>query len=220
MKKMIAFALALLAFAPAARAQSAYVAGAIGADVARTGSIDGMTQPGNGEALSFSLRLGAPVASRFGVEVDFTRPSMIERDDSPDVRILAAPVALALGPEFADLSLFPSSFKVHTEQRTTTVTASVFTWQEITPRFSMTYLAGVAFGRVERETSYSLGVPFPAIYPPTFASKTTHYDAGPMAGVEAGITLTEHGQIVPGVRMMSVGAGWIVRPSVGLRWGF
>jgi len=46
------------------------------------------------------------------------------------------------------------------------------------------------------------------------------YSARPMAGFEARIGLTDHVQLVPGVRMHGIQGGWLIRPSVGLSWKF
>src|SRR3954471_7099974 len=78
---------ALVLCASAAHAQGSYVAGSVSADVARMGSADHRDTPGTGEAVSWSLRAGGAITPRFGVELDFTRPSEIETDDTPDVSI-------------------------------------------------------------------------------------------------------------------------------------
>jgi hypothetical protein len=46
------------------------------------------------------------------------------------------------------------------------------------------------------------------------------YRAGPVAGVEARIWLTDQVQLVPGVRLHGLDGGWLVRSSVGLGWTF
>jgi hypothetical protein len=213
----------LLAGTTAAQAQSGYVGAAIAADIVRTGSFDGTAMSGTGEAVSFALRAAAPVTPRFGVEFEFARPAAIERDESPDVRILAdltgfdRAVAPALPPESAIFS-----YDVHTWQRNTTMTAAMTVAQPLSSRVSLVYLGGVAFGRIERRFRYSYGFPpyLAAIYPVTSETKGVTYEAGPMVGVEGRVGLTEHVQLAPGVRMVAIGEGWVVRPSVGLNWRF
>jgi hypothetical protein len=206
-------------FAGTAQAQP-YVAGSLSADIARTGTSDGIAWPGSGEALSFSLRVGAPVAPRFGVELDFTRPSEIVTDQEPDIRIL----------EFTRLAIdgltVPSApiigYQVHTEQRTTSLTAALWARQEVSPRFSLIYLGGIAFAKIDRTVTTKFNYPFalPAIYPPSYETASVDYAQGPMAGIEARIGLTDHVHLLPGLRLQAAGGGWIMRPAVGLGWTF
>lgn len=198
-----------------------YVAGALSADIARSGSSDGQNLAGSGEALSFSLRVGAPVTRWFGVELDFTRPSEIETNQAPDIRILSAYTALSL-----DGLTIPSTsivgYDVHTARRTTTITAGLWAKQEVSPRLSLVYLGGIAFARLDQTTSTTFNYPLPAlsIYPPAYEFTSVEYTQGPMAGIEARIALTDHAQLVPGLRLLAVGGGWIMRPAVGLGWVF
>jgi hypothetical protein len=227
---LVVAALTLVFWSAAAQAQPTYVAGSLGADIGRTSSAGGFDAPGTGEALSFSLRVGTGLTSRFGVELDFTRPSEIETDETPDVTILPAPryTIADLSQPFPALSL-PSlpisgilNYTFRTAQRTTTMTAAAWVRQEITPRFSLAYLGGIAFGRVERTVTTSFDIPpiLTSLYPPSFDVRTVDYEVGPMAGVEGRIGLTDHVQIVPGFRALSVGGGWILRPAVSLTWVF
>jgi hypothetical protein len=221
-------ALTLVLGGRAADAQPAYVAGSLGADIARTGSVGGTDAPGTGEALSFSLRAGTGLTSRFGAELDFTRPSEITTDETPDVSILPVPRDTFfpnLSVVLPDLPAFPLpgiGYRVRTTQRSTTITAAAWMRQEITPRIALVYLGGIAFGRVERTVTTSFDVPpiLASIYPPTFEAGTVDYRAGPMAGFEGRLGLAEHIQVIPGVRVLSVGSGWIVRPAVSLGWMF
>lgn len=212
--------LATLLMPAAARAQdaAAYVAGSLGADIARTGSVDENVSAGNGEALSFSLRVGAAIVPRFGVELDFTRPEPIEVDETPDVRILATSGLVQIYPPIASII----GWKVHTAQRNTTVTAAAWVRQDITPRVSMVYLGGLVFARVSRSIRSSFDfVPVAAsIYRPTYETKTVDYGRGPMGGLEARINLTDHAQLVPGVRLLAIEDAWIMRPAIALGWSF
>lgn len=221
----MALALVLLvAAAPPVRAQSGYIAGSLSADVVRTGSVDSTDMPGSGEAMSFSLRAGAAITPRFGVELDFTRPSEIETDQTPDIGILADIPYVVSG----DLILpsVPTSsilgYKIHTIQRTTTITASASARQEITPRFSLVYLGGIAFARMEQTvtTTFNYLPALASIYRPTYETKTVAYTPGPMVGFEGRVSLTDHVQVVPGIRMLSMAGQWIVRPAIGLGWSF
>ena len=143
-------------------AAQAYVAGALSADIARSGSSDGQKLPGSGEAFSFALRVGSPVTRAFGVELDFTRPSEIETDQTPDIRILSASALLAL-----DGLTVPSApirgYQIHTSRRTTTITASVWGKQEVSPKLSLVYLGGVAFARLQQTTKTTFDYLLPAL---------------------------------------------------------
>lgn len=202
-------------------AAQAYVAGALSADIARSGSSDDQKLPGSGEAFSFALRVGAPVTGAFGVELDFTRPSEIETDQTPDIRILSASALLAL-----DGLTVPSApiggYRIHTIRRATTITASIFGKQEVSPKLSLVYLGGIAFARLDQttKTTFDYALPALSIYPPAYEFTSVEYTQGPMAGIEARIALTDHAQLVPGLRLLSVGGGWIMRPAVALGWAF
>jgi len=222
--------LGALLWTSTARAQPVYVAGSVGADVGRTGSAGGSDAPGTGEAVAFSLRVGTGLTPRFGLELDFTRPSEIETDETLDYSILGVP-RNAITPDLlrvlSDVSL-PSlpipdivGYTVHTAQRATTMTAAAWARQEITPRLSLVYTGGIAFGRVERRITTTFGVPgIPeSIYPSTEV-RTVEYQAGPMAGFEGRLRVTGHVQLIPGVRVLSLGGGWVVRPAVSLGWMF
>jgi len=206
-------------------AQSGYVAGALNADMVRTGSVDDMDASGTGDALSFSLRLGGAITRNFGAEFDFTRPGEIETDQTPDIGILGDLnfVAAAEDPLLASISSARIiGYRIHTTTRTTTMTAALWGRQELAPRVSLVYLGGIAFARNEVKLSSSFDyIPLvAALYPRTLETRTIGYGTGPMAGVEARIGLSEHAQITPGVRMLSVAGGWTIRPGVALAWQF
>jgi len=219
---------ALVLYASAAHAQASYVAGSVSADVARMDTVNHTDAPGTGEAVSWSVRAGGAITPRFGVELDFTRASEIETDDRPDVSILGDLSYTFVGP--SDFLSFPGdvtlpsilSYNVHTAQRTSTITAAAWARQAITARVALVYLGGIAFGRVERTTTSSFDFPIPlaSIYVPSSELRTVDYTAGPMAGFEARIGLAQHVELVPGVRMMAAGGGWIIRPAVGIGWTF
>src|SRR4051812_29695486 len=133
---------ALVLCASAAHAQGSYVAGSVSADVARMGNVDYTDTPGTGEAVSWSLRAGGAITPRFGVELDFTRPSEIETNDTPDVSIFAnLPYTVVSSLTFAslpaDLTL-PSiaSYSIRTAQRTSTITAAAWARQALKPRIA------------------------------------------------------------------------------------
>ena len=217
-----------------ARGQSVYVAGAIGAEVVRTSSTEsaGSTfDAGSGEAFAGAIRVGTSIAPRFGVELEFYRPGEIEdNSDLPifvtDTIIGARPGGIIGGPlpDFGFSSIIAQTTRV----RTTTTSALVYARQPVGGRFEMVYLGGVGFSRVVREIDFGFPrviVPLPpGILPRSYSIRTTQYAVGPVVGVEMRAGMTEHMQLVAGLRAHTVGQsvvdGWMIRPSVGLAWKF
>jgi hypothetical protein len=231
MKQLLAITLLSIVLAPAAVHAQPYVAGSLSADIVRTGSSDTTTLPGSGEAFSFSLRAGAQVTPLFGIELDFTRPSEIETTQEPEFRTLDASVLTLIGVSPPSLPIL--GYRVHTAQRATTVTASAWARQDVSPRFAVVYLGGIAFARVERSVTTTFDFPDfprpvdfpvlitrPSIFPPSYQTTIVDYTQGPMAGIEGRLALTEHVQLAPGFRLLGIGGGWVMRPAVGLGWTF
>ena len=157
----------------------------------------------------------------FGVELDFTRPSEIETDQTPDIRILSASTLLTLDGLTVPAAPI-ANYEIHTAQRATTITAGLWAKQEVSPRLSIVYLGGIAFARLDQTTKTTFDYPLPvlSIYPPAYEYTSIEYTQGPMAGIEVRIAMTDHVQLVPGLRLLAVGGGWITRPAVGLGWAF
>lgn len=231
----VAVAMAGVFWTGTAGAQSVYVAGAIGAEIVRTSSTrsGGSTyDAGSGEAFAGAIRLGTAISERFGVELEFYRPGEIETDTGGPIYLPAAivdlypggPVANGLPP---DLS-FPSILSETSRVRAATTSALVFARQSLGTRVELVYLGGVGFSRVVREIEYGFGGRIPplelSILPPAYSSRTTQYAAGPVVGVEVRAGMTDHAQLVAGLRMHTVGQGvvdgWMIRPSAGLAWKF
>jgi hypothetical protein len=228
-----ASALALLmiaGLAKPARAQG-YVAASVLGDIARFNEYDsgGDDTSGSGEAIGFALRLGTAIGTRWGVELEFARPSEIESEFSPPyiltaVNVAAGPVPPSVGSPVVPDVYFPYSFRTEARRRNTTLSTSVWIGQPVTKRFALKYLAGIAFGRTSQDIDI-VYEPIPRLAPvitvPTRASTSaTTYDVGPLVGVEGEIGLTEHVQLIPGFRLHGVEGGWLLRPSVGLGWNF
>jgi hypothetical protein len=227
--------LMLGALSTSVRAQGAYVSASLIGDVVRNthSELSGTSDASRGgEAIGFALRVGTEVASIWGVEVEFARPSAIESEWSPDVIPLAdpgLPIATPGGTLFPDPGLvFPIfRYQIRTTQRYTTLSTMVWARQDLSERVSLAYLGGVSFQRTTQEIEFEFqpfptplpGVPSPTIYPPPTTESVT-YRAGPVAGVEARIGLTDQVQFVPGIRLHGLDGGWLVRSSVGLGWVF
>jgi len=230
MVQRIVIGLCLLVAAPAF-AQSTYVTGAVGADVFRTAHFEGRgiaDQNADGEALAFSLAVGTGVTDRWGVELGFTRPSEITRDLSPYPIPLGAALpgsSTALPgnvgvPAFV-LSTFQSTARL--ARRNTTLDAVAWARQMLNGRVDLVYSGGIAFTRVTETQSFDLSRLALPIYIP-FPTETTAYSVGPVVGMQARITMTDHLMLVPDIRLHSIptnGTGaWLLRPSIGLGWRF
>jgi len=213
-----------------ASGQSVYVAGAIGAEIVRTSSTEsgGSTfDAGSGEAFAGAIRVGTSIAPRFGVELEFYRPGEIEDSSDLPIFLPGSIIGTRPGGGFPDVGL-PYTLAQTTRVRTTTTSAVLYVRQPVGRRVELAYLGGVGFSRVVREID--LGFPGvvvplpPGILPQLYSTRTTQYAVGPVVGVEMRAGMTEHLQLVAGLRMHTVGQsvvdGWMIRPNVGLAWKF
>lgn len=223
------------ALAPPVFAQGAYVGAFLVGDVVRLDQYDSRTgDSGNGEAFGFGLRLGTPIGAKWGAEVEFVRPGEITTDQTPEFLPLPASIpnigrALPNVPGVLTVDVDPLtipafSYRFRSTQRRTTVSTSLWVRQEISPRFSLAYLGGVAFGRTNNEVEITYLISRPSILPippiaPTISESIT-YDVQPMVGVEGRIRMGGKVDLVPGLRMQGVSGGWLTRPAVGLAWAF
>lgn len=229
MRKLLVL-LGALATAQSVYAQGAYVSASLTGDIVRQNRVEstGSDQSSDGEAIGFALRVGSEIGRRWGVELEFARPSEITNDFSPGIVPLAAavgalPAGINVGGVVDPNAIFPTfSYRFRTTQRNTTLSSALWARQEISSRVSLVYLGGVGFHRKTSEMTMTfeprspIGIP---ILPP-FVSNSTTYDVGPFAGMEARIGLTAHAQLVPGIRLHGIQGGWLFRPSVGLGWMF
>jgi hypothetical protein len=208
------------------------VSASLTGDVVRQNRVEsvGRDQSGDGEAIGFALRVGTELGSRWGVELEFARPQTIENEFSPGIVPLSAatlfPGVTVEGIFPTDTAqIFPSfSYRIRTSQRNTMLSSAVWARQQISPRMSLVYLGGVGFHRTTSEVTLTfepgpprLGIPI--VLPPSVTNSTS-YDVGPFAGIEGRIGLTDHTQLVAGVRLHGIAGGWLFRPSVGLGWNF
>ena len=232
---MIRRATAAAAFLFAATvAAPAFAQGYIGAflvaDVVRLNQYDSrIGDSGSGEALGFALRLGTEVGRRWGIEVEFVRPGDITSDQLPDVYPLPASVtAERVLPSLPNVSVpdvsltFPAySYRFRSTQRRTTLSTALWVRQEISRRFSLAYVGGVAFGRTEQEIEIDYLPIRPVILPiPRSVNESIQYSVGPMVGVEGRIRMASQVNLVPGLRLHGFDGGWLIRPALGLAWIF
>jgi hypothetical protein len=222
-----AFCAATTVAAPAL-AQGSYVGAFLVADVVRQDQYDSRTgDSGNGEALGFALRLGAEIARRWGVELEFVRPGEITTDQAPQIiagfyELSAGSTVPGLPNVVPDASLiFPYSYRFRSTQRRTTLSTSLWVRQELSRRVSLAYLGGVAFGRTNNEVELSYLPIRPVILPiPPSITESITYNVGPMVGVEGRIRMGGQVYLVPGLRLHGNQGGWLIRPAVGLNWVF
>lgn len=222
-----------LAMVAPAWAQGTGVSALLVGDIVRFGGSEsgiGRSPSRDGEALTFGLRVDQALGSRWGVELEYVRGAEIERDFPPQILASASfefssistgvlvPVDYP-GPQFivGGRGALPT---YHVASRHSTVSTLGWYRQSIGDRTSLVYSAGIAFVIQEIETTYDFrGLPFQNTLP-AINNKSTNYSAAPIVGVDARISLTDHASVVPGVRVVAVNGGLLIRPSVGLRWQF
>jgi len=212
-------------------AQGAYVSASLTGDVLRLDNAQstGIDNSRGGEAIGFALRLGTELAPKWGVELEFARPAEIDTEISPGIVPLPALAFQSIGLDGTTLPgtnlVLPTySYRIRTSERHTTLSAGLWARQQLTPKVSLVYMGGAGFRRSTSEVSISFDpTPFlgiPIVRPSASVTNSTAYGVGPFVGVESRIGLTDHAQLVPGVRLHGVAGGWLFRPSVGLAWNF
>jgi hypothetical protein len=227
MRKLLVLLVVLLT-AQSVYAQGAYVSASLTGDLVRQNRVKnaGSDQSTDGEAIGFALRVGSELGRRWGVELEYARPQEIENDFAPGIVPLPAATLVpgVIGGFPTDAAqIFPTfSYRIRTSQRNAMISSAVWARQEISRRMSLVYLGGVGFHRTTSEVTLTFEPRLPIGIPigfPTVTSSTT-YDAGPFAGMEGRLGLTDHAHLVAGVRLHGIQGGWLFRPSVGLGWMF
>ena len=213
-------------------AQGAYVGAFLVGEIVRLDQYDSGTQDtGNGESFGFGLRLGSPIGAKWGVELEFVRPGESTRNPFPQSLPAIYQVTAVQGiPSLPNQVLYdplifpPISYEFRSTQRRSTLSTSLWVRQEISPRVSMVYLGGVAFGRTsgEVEITYTIGRPsiLPIVPISPLINESISYDVQPMVGVEGRIRMAGNVDLVPGLRLHGAQGGWLIRPAVGLSWNF
>ena len=223
--------------AASARAQSAYVAGTIGADVSRVSHTDAnfySSSPDGSETLSGSVRVGTRIGPSWGVELELVQSGRSHDQVTPVVSPLAtinsttsAPLISLPGFTFTSDSpnVIPIRF-VQSDIRQSHSDLDAVFWarQAVGGSVDLVYLGGVAFSRQRTEITQNVPTILQlfAPLPPNsaFRSTTITYGTRPLAGVEARIRFTSHVRLIPGVRLQGIADGWLLRPYVGLGWFF
>jgi hypothetical protein len=212
-------------------AQSPYVGADLVGDVLRnthSESTLGLDVPSGGEAIGFALRVGTPLGSRWGIELEFARPGEIETEFNgaiplaSSVEILTTLARAPGGITAAQLFPSPLPYRLRSSQRHSTLATMVWFNQSLSPKISLVYLAGMGFYRATYESEARFDIlpasTIPVVFPPI--TKTVTYGVRPLAGFEARIKLTDHVDLVPGVRLHGLESAWLLRPAVGLAWNF
>jgi len=215
-------------------AQSVYVGAAVAAEVVRTSSLKsgGTTYDnGSGEAFAGAIRVGTFLTERVGVELEYFRPGEIDSDAGGPIYLtdystttFSFTDSLIGGGSAPSYPIVSQSMRV----RTSTTSALLTARQRLGGRIELVYLGGVGFSRVVREIEYGfprLSIPVPAASViQNYTTRTTQYAAGPVVGIEMRAGMTDHAQLVAGLRVHTLGQsavdGWMIRPSVGLAWTF
>ena len=235
---MVRLVLTLLVvlFAASVRAQSAYVAGTIGADVSRVSHTDSnfYSSPDGTETLSGSVRVGSAIGPNWGVELEFVHSGRSHDQVTPSVQPLATATSITGAPPVAlqgftftsaSANVIPIRFvQSDVRQSHSDLDALIWVRQGVGGTVDLVYLGGVAFSRQRTEITQNfptiLGLLAPLPPNSAFRSTTISYGTRPLAGVEARIRFTSHVRLIPGVRLQGITEGWLLRPYVGLGWFF
>ncbi len=219
-----ALLLLLSVLSPAAvMAQPVYVGASLLADISRftTIEVDPSTfsneLTGGGETIGFSLVVGTALGDRWGVELEFVRPGVLEH--SVERQIELVPPGIPVPPR----PIPPFEFEIRSSERHTTVTPAVWFRQPIGDRADLCYLGGVTFVRTAREQEVVFDPRLPVLSIPV-TQEIVEHTVGPMVGLEGRIRMTSHLALTPGIRLLAVTAGgrngWLIRPGVGVHWRF
>ncbi len=217
----------LLSVAGPAAAQNTTISASLTGDIARFARTDVEPLPQvdlsaiGGEAIGFTVGIGRAIGDRWGVALEIGRTGEIESRQQVefDPRISARPGLVAPGIPIPDFSFISTS-----EVQLTTISALAWAKHDAGSRVELTYGAGVTFTRSESERDFEITDPRLAIWAAPSGLRTIEYDAAPVAGMDAAFKFTDHTALTAGVRLHGIQvqglSGWLVRPSVGVRWGF
>jgi hypothetical protein len=224
----LAFAFAFVLVVSPVLAQSAYVAGDVGADVSRfshtdvTSGFDGVS---GSEVLSGGLRTGTSLGSNWGVELGFERSgrgkSSIPSGGVPAFATVAfTPVPPGVAPTSVSI---PSFVDFRTDVRRSHSDLDTVLWarQRVSGSVDLVYIGGLAFSRERVDVTETFPTVIRGLAPSgSFRSTFIDYGTRPLVGAEARIGLTSHARLIPGLRLQGLGDGWLLRPYVGLGWFF
>ena len=214
--------------AVAARAQSPYVGGTIGADVSRIShstSTFASSESGDNEVISGSLRVGTSLGQNWGVELEFVRSGESRGQVPPQIYLpLANAVSsFTVAPAGVSSIAFPIG-GFQTDVRQSHYDFDTVAWaRQRAGKVDFVYLGGVAFSHQRVEISQTFPTVLRALLPVpggSFRTTVIDYSVHPLVGAEARIGLTSHVRLIPGLRLQGLGDGWLLRPYAGLGWFF
>ena len=228
--------LVLLLAAASARAQSAYVAGTISADVSRVNHTDSNFSSsgvsGGDETLSGSLRVGTAVGQSWGVELEFVHSGRSHDQLPSTIFPLASTTVYTTPPTIASaisaavgVNAIPAILPFQSDIRRSHSDLDALLWgrQSVSGSVDLVYLGGVAFSRERIEITQNFPTAIRLLAPVAnggFRTTATNYGTRPIAGIEARIRLTSHVRLIPGMRLQGIQDGWLIRPYAGLGWFF
>jgi len=226
-----------LAVAAPAAAQTTYVSGSLIGEFSRFGGVDideddlrrvtGIEPLSrDGETIGFDVRIGRGLGERWGVELAFARGGRSERRETQAFASIVGSVTPIITPTLPGGSptiptvVFPD-FELLTERQHTTIDVGTWLRQELGERVDLAFLGGISFSRLDAEEQFLITDPRLAVFSP-FSSEieTVHYGVGPVVGAETIVELSDRLALTAGARLHGVGGGWLIRPSVGVRWQF
>jgi len=225
----LALAVVFSLVAVAARAQSPYVGGTIGADVSRfsqTTSNVASSEAGDSEVVSGSLRVGTSLGQNWGVELEFVRSGRSRGQVPPPIYLPLASGAnsFTVAPAGVSSIAFPiGGFQTDLRQSHYDFDTLAWVRQRAGDNVDLVYLGGVAFSHRQVEIAQTFPTVIRALLPipgGTFRTTVIDYSARPLVGAEARIGLTSHVRLIPGLRLQGVADGWLLRPYAGLGWFF
>jgi hypothetical protein len=223
--KRVILVVGLCLVAVSAHAQSAYVAGTVGADVSRQSRTESNFTPSfsiDSETFSWSLRTGTAVGQNWGVELELVRSGKSHRSGPAGPPILATGVPTTTAIPVPNIAT-PVAFGTDMRSSHTDFDPVVWARQDVGGSVDLVYLAGVAFTRERVEITQTFPTILRVLAPvPGGSFKTTviNYGVHPLVGAEARIRLTSHVRLIPGMRVQGLEGGWLLRPYAGLGWFF
>jgi hypothetical protein len=225
----LALAVVFSLVALAARAQSPYVGGTIGADVSRlsqTTSNVASSGSGDNEVMSGSLRVGTSLGQNWGVELEFVRSGRSRGQVPPPIYLPLASAAYSftVAPAGVSSIAFPiGGFQTDVRQSHYDFDTVAWVRQRAGNSVDLVFVGGLAFSRERIEITQTFPTALRALLPipgGSFRTTAVTYGTRPLVGAEARIGLTSHVRLIPGLRLQGLADGWLLRPYAGLGWFF
>lgn len=237
MRSILAFVFLLVA-APAV-AQSTTVSASLTGDVTRFSRFGtngnntfAVNNPRDGEAIGLNVGLGRRIGERWGVAVEVGRTGEIESRQvhSFDVRVAAelTPLPTSLVPpnRVPPVPVPPLDFEFESrhELQQTLVSALLWVSHDAGDRLELSYTGGLTLMRSESESDLTVTDTRLALWLVPTGLRAIDYRTAPVVGADGAFKFTEHTALTAGVRAHAINvssiSGWLLRPSIGVRWRF